>query len=265
MNENKVQQVWKRVRPTDAQKESMLMKISAHEIMDEERKGRFEMKKINPLWITGAVAALLVFVFSASYFFGDSKEGILYSQNGVVVKEVAEVEGENLDPSAITMLFTEDDVFSMFDTVAFLGTVEKVNNISMDFDGIVHYRAMAVIKVDKVYKGNLNPGENIQVMLPGPVDTGQVMGADFNITRAMKPGERGIFMPMIYNADEVWEENGKVLSMKELADYAIIDTERFAFMDTEEGLLFARDTFPKISNASTLEEVEQYILEKLGQ
>lgn len=163
------------------------------------------------------------------------------------------------------MLFTEKDVFTLFDTDAFMGTVEDVKNISMNFDGIVHYRAMAILKVEKVYDGELTPGETVRVMLPGPVDTGQVMGADFNITRAMKPGERGIFLPLKYQNEEVWEENGKVLKMKDVAEYAILDTERFAFMDTDEGLLFARDTFPKIMNATSLEEIETYIQEKISQ
>lgn len=91
------------------------------------------------------------------------------------------------------------------------------------------------------------------------------MGADFNITRAMKPGERGIFMPLKYKNEDVWEENGKVLKMNDVAEYAILDTQRFAFMETAEGLLFARDTFPNIKNATSLEEVETYIQEKISQ
>lgn len=72
-------------------------------------------------------------------------------------------------------------------------------------------------------------------------------------------------MPLKYSDEDVWEENGKVLKMKEVADYTILDTERFSFMETSEGLLFARDTFPSIQNATSLDEVEQYILEKISQ
>jgi len=252
------------IKPTELEKNRMYQNILHQERLAHEKKGGIKMKNRRSIWMTGAAAALLMLVFSASFFMGKDKGDVLYSSNGVEVKEVSEVKLENTGAGAITMLFTEKDVFTLFDTDAFMGTVEDVKNISMNFDGIVHYRAMAILKVEKVYDGELTPGETVRVMLPGPVDTGQVMGADFNITRAMKPGERGIFLPLKYQNEEVWEENGKVLKMKDVAEYAILDTERFAFMETAEGLLFARDTFPKIMKATSLEEIETYIQEKIS-
>lgn len=252
-----------KVKPSEIEKERMYHQIVHQEKHANKRQEGFKLKNRKNVWITGATAALLMLVFSASYFMKDGKEGLLYSSHGVEVREVTEVEPDPSSAGAITMLFTEKDVFTLFDTDAFLGSVVEVKNISMDFDGVVHYRALAVLNVEKVYDGDLTPGETIQVLLPGPVDTGQVMGADFNITRAMKPGERGIFMPLKFSTEEVWEENGKQLKMSDIASYTILDTERFAFMETEEGLLFARDTFPKIQNATTLDEVESYIQENI--
>ncbi len=262
---NRLKKALINVKPTELDKNRMYQNILHQERLIHQKEGGVKMINRRSMWMTGAVAALLMLVFSVSYFMGNGKEDVLYSSNGVEVKEVTEVKLENTGAGAITMLFTEKDVFTLFDTDAFLGTVVDVHNISMDFDGMVHYRAMAILKVEKVYDGELTPEETIRVMLPGPVDTGQVMGADFNITRAMKPGERGIFMPLKYKNEDVWEENGKVLKMNDVAEYAILDTQRFAFMETAEGLLFARDTFPNIKNATSLEEVETYIQEKISQ
>lgn len=262
---NRLKKALINVKPTELDKNRMYQNILHQERLIHQKEGGVKMINRRSMWMTGAVAALLMLVLSASYFMENGKEDVLYSSNGVEVKEVTEVKLENTGAGAITMLFTEKDVFTLFDTDAFLGTVVDVHNISMDFDGMVHYRAMAILKVEKVYDGELTPGETIRVMLPGPVDTGQVMGADFNITRAMKPGERGIFMPLKYKNEDVWEENGKVLKMNDVAEYAILDTQRFAFMETAEGLLFARDTFPNIKNATSLEEVETYIQEKISQ
>ncbi len=254
------------VKPDDEAKKRMLQNILGESGESKEKGKVVKMKKSkrNSFILTGAVAAAALFITLGLPDLGKKDAGdVLYTKGDVVVTEVTEVPEIPADPSAITAIFNEEEVFNMFDTVAFMGTVKDIVNLKMDFDGIVHYRAMAVITVDKVYDGELTVGETVNAMLPGPVDTGSVMGADFNITRAMKPGERGIFMPIVYSSDEVWEENGKELKMTEFAKYAIIDTVRFAFMETEEGLLFERNTFPAIKDARTLEEVETYIMEKV--
>lgn len=254
------------LNPDENAKKRMLNHILSESNISKTEGKVIKMNKAkrNRFILTGAVAAAALFFTIGLPNLGTKDAGdVLYTKGDVVVRQVDEVPEIPSDPSAITAIFNEQEVFNMFKTVAFMGTVKDVKNLSLDFDGVVHYRAMAVIMVDKVYKGDLTTGETVNVMLPGPVDTGSVMGADFNITRAMKTGERGIFMPMVYQSDDVWEENGKELKMTEFARYAIIDTVRFAFMDTEEGLLFERNTFPAIKDASTLEEVEAYILEKV--
>lgn len=252
------------ITPDEEARKRMLENIIHHPSGIEEGKGK-EMKKRNRnSWmVTGAAAAALVVTIGLSSLNGKEDKDVLYAKDGVTITTVEKVPESPGDAQAITMIFNEEEVFSLFDTVAFLGTVKEMKNISMDFGGITHYRALVTIEVERIYDGDLSVGETLSVLLPGPVDTGNVMGADFSTTRAMKPGERGIFMPMVYSSEEVWEENGKELKMKNFAGYAIIDTVRFAFMETEEGLLFERGTFPAISNATSLEEVEAYIMEKV--
>lgn len=252
------------ITPDEETRKRMLENILSHN--REKEKGKVkEMSKRNRtiFMATGVAAAALILTIGLSQLNGKGDGDVLYAKDGVTITAVEEVPAPDSGSQSATMIFNEEEVFSMFDTVAFMGTVKETKNISMDFAGIKHYRALVTIEVEKVYDGDLTPGETISAMLPGPVDTGNVMGADFNITRAMKPGERGIFMPIIYSTEEVWEENGKALKMTDFAEYAIIDTVRFAFMDTEEGLLFERGTFPAIRDAKTLEEVEAYIMEKV--
>lgn len=255
------------MNPDHEAKERMLQNILGESDKNRVKGNVIKMNKTkrNSFILTGAVAAAALFFTIGLPNMGKNDAGdVLYTKGDVVITEVTDVPEIPSNPSAITAIFNEEEVFNMFDTVAFMGTVKEVVNLKMDFDGVMHYRSMAVIAVDKVYDGDLTVGETVNAMLPGPVDTGSVMGPDFNITRAMKPGERGIFMPIVYSSEEVWEENGKSLKMTEFAKYAIIDTVRFAFMDTEEGLLFERNTFPAIKDAETLEEVETYIKEKVN-
>lgn len=264
MKSKKYNEAMNRISPDDVAKKRMLGHILAGK--NETNKGsvkEMKNKKRNIYMVTGVAAAALVLTIGLSSLNQKGNGEVLYAKDGVTITAVNEVPEMPSNAGMSTMIFNEEEVFTMFDTVAFMGTVKDVKNISMDFNGLKHYRALATIEVEKVYDGDLTVGETISTMLPGPVDTGNVMGADFNITRAMRPGERGIFMPLIYSSDEVWEENGKVLQMKDFARYAIIDTVRFAFVETEEEILFERGTFPGIKDAKTLEEVEAYIIEKV--
>ena len=45
----------------------------------------------------------------------------------------------------------------------------------------------------------------------------------------------------------------------EIADYGFADGERFAFFETENGLIFASDAYNSIADATTLDEIEDYI------
>lgn len=264
MKNRKYDEAMNQISPDEVTKKRMLGHIltSNNEIAKGSVK-ELKNKKRNIFMVTGVAAAAVVLTIGLSSLNQKGNGNVLYAKDGVTITAVGEVPEMPSGAGAITMIFSEEEVFSMFDTVAFMGTVKDVKNISIDFDGVKHYRSLATIEVEKVYDGDLSVGETISTMLPGPVDSGNVMGADFNITRAMKPGERGIFMPLVYSSDEVWEENGKVLPMNEFASYLIIDTVRFAFMETEEGILFERGTFPSIKDAKTLEEVEEYIIEKV--
>ena len=264
MKNKKYDEAMERISPDEVAKKRMLGHIlSSSNEMTKGSGKEMKNKKRNIYMVTGVAAAALVLTIGLSSLNQNGNGDVLFTKDGVTITSVDEVPEMPSNAGMSTMIFNEEEVFSMFDTVAFMGTVKDIKNISMDFDGIKHYRALATIEVEKVYDGNLTVGETISTMLPGPVETGKVMGADFNITRAMRPGERGIFMPLVYSSDEVWEENGKVLYMKDFAGYAIIDTVRFAFMETEEGIQFERGTFPNIRDAQTLEEVEEYIIEKV--
>jgi hypothetical protein len=45
----------------------------------------------------------------------------------------------------------------------------------------------------------------------------------------------------------------------DIAQYGLMDGERFAFIDTGNGLIFARDAYKSIETADSLEECESYI------
>jgi len=75
----------------------------------------------------------------------------------------------------------------------------------------------------------------------------------------MREGMTGIFLPIQYAESYARKQNGTKLYYKDIADYGIMDGERYVFLETENGLVFSKGDYPSISNAKTLDEVETYI------
>ncbi len=157
---------------------------------------------------------------------------------------------------------TEEELFTHFNTAIFRGTVSQVRNIRLDFNGFEAYRAVAEIRVDAVYRGPCQAGDTVSVLLPCPVTDG-VWTEDCDIVSAMAAGTTGIFMPMVYDDSSTWEQNGAVLALKDLADYGFADGSRYAFLMTEDGLVFDRTAYPSLAGAAVLDQVEDFILSML--
>ena len=161
---------------------------------------------------------------------------------------------------------TEEELFARLDTVIFQGTVLEIKNVVLNFNGDKDYRAIAEIKIEKVYRGSCSEGDTVSVMLPCPIAKGFWV-TDTNTVSSMETGVTGIFMPMLYDENSVWEQNGARLNLQDLADYGFADGERYAFLETENGLIFSKDAYESIAYATTLDEVADYIetmLERLN-
>jgi len=153
---------------------------------------------------------------------------------------------------------SEEELFTKCDTTIFKGTITEIKNIIINLNGDKIYRAIAKIKVSKVYRGNCNENDTISVLLPCPVSS-NIWTEDSDTVSAMREGMTGIFMPIQYTEISTHVENGTTLYMKDIADYGLMDGQRFAFLETKKGLVFFRWAYESISNATTLDEVESYI------
>lgn len=162
--------------------------------------------------------------------------------------------------SADLAYLTEEELFTEFDTAIFLGTVTRIDNIVLDFNGSENYRALAQIQVETAYRGPYQAGDTVTVLLPGPIIDG-VWVEDTSVISQLAVGTRGILMPMVYDETSVREQNGAILALRDIADCGLPDGERFAFLETADGLTFARWAYPSIQDAASLEEVGDYILE----
>ena len=154
---------------------------------------------------------------------------------------------------------TEEELFTKFDTAIFKGTIKEIRNIVVSFNGEKEYLAIAQIEVEKLYRGTLSEGDTVSVMLPCPI-SGWIHVTDTSTVSEMKAGVTGIFMPMVLDDESaLWMENGASLDKRDIADYSFADGERYAFLESDSGLVFNRGAYASIADATTLDEVEEYI------
>ena len=208
-----------------------------------------------------AVLFVLVLLFTRPDLTFKQGSNPLLSSGKIKISYVDKAPSSEL--SASTPIFTEDEVFNMFDTDIFTGTVKEVKNIMIDIDGNKTYQAIAKVIIEKVIEGESSVGETVSILLPGPIENGKITGSDFNILPSMNIGDKGIFMPIKHNADYYWSDGSQTVLFSQIAKYGLIDTQHFMFLQTTDGLIFAKDTFPAIKSATTLEEIEVYIESKI--
>lgn len=221
-------------------------------------------KKIT--WIKfGAVAACFVIVVTAVSVLPNvtpdkPKNRFGLSDNSYNVTIFYNEKAPNISAEkSLLCSYTEEELFTVFDTHIFKGKILSVDNIVMDFNGEKLYRAIAQIKIEKVYRGSCDKGETVSVMLPCPINQ-NFWVEDTDIISAMKEGMTGIFMPIFYTEENSFlEYNNARLVQKDIADYGFPDGMRYAFLETEDGLIFDRGSYETISDAKTLDEVEEYV------
>lgn len=231
--------------------------------IDEAENFKMKSKAKRIYLLTGwkrasAIAACLVFVAACILAFSGERID-LPSANGHVSARYVNYPVSGIKTASDLVSLTEDEIFTSHNTAVFYGTIKSIHNIVINFNGEKEYNAIAGISVEKIYRGKLKQGETVFVLLPCPIAAG-LQVEDTGVVSRFKRDVKGIFMPTVYNKASVWECNGASVCLKDLADYGFSDGERYAFLETDEGLVFASWAFKSIENATTIDEIEAYIL-----
>ncbi len=159
---------------------------------------------------------------------------------------------------SLTYRLTEKQIFEDYSDVIFQGKVQDIQNISISFGYAKYYRAIATIQVEDIIRGNLQKGDIIRILMPCSIDE-DVLVEDTRVISTLRKGSEGIFMPTEYDDTSIWSENGGTLYLKDICDYGFSDGERYAFVETEQGLVYSEWTFYIQPKPTSLKDIKDYI------
>ena len=219
----------------------------------------------------GAMAACLCLVVGAITMIPRLSDNHVDPQLGEIIlsdKTTAKVSYGYDDSEATSSkgqleYLTEEEMFAHEDMYIFRGKVCGLTNVTIDFNGEKEVRCIATIVIEEVYQGELVVGDQITMLIPCAIDLVGSAVEDTGVIAQLKSGMEGIFMPWVYDENSYIEMNGAVLKKQDLATCGLADGMRWAFLDTEQGLVFLRSAYPGAKDATNLDEIEAYVIEIL--
>lgn len=255
-------------------KEKMLQKMDQEETSDYVGRGKEERRKENlrgrlRFFIpkNGRIAFALFAVVLLALFGGTV---LLQNQNRIPLENSlgsVKVRYVKKAPQISTQYdlayFTEEELITRKGLEIVQGTITELRNIEVSIEGHKDYYALASVEIEKVLKGQCKVGDTIVIKLPCPIGS-DIWIEDTEVASAMRVGMKGIFMPIAYDEENsYYQEGNTTLYWKDFVDFGLLDGERYAFLETEKGLLYADFAYPSLGGANTITEVEEFILKML--
>lgn len=228
-------------------------------------------KKKKKAWVKwGAMAACLCLVIGALGIIHHVNDDNHDPQLGEIIlsdKTTAKVSygyDESIAPIKWQLKYlTEDEMFAHENMYIFRGKVSGLSNVTIDFNGGKMAQCIATVLIEEVYQGDLAVGDSITMLIPCAITPAGSTAEDTGIIARLESGMEGIFMPLVYDENSYIEMNGAVLMERDIAACGLADGMRWAFLETEEGLLFLRSAYPGAKDADSLDEIEAYINDML--
>jgi hypothetical protein len=255
---------WDKIEPDHNAKARMLNNILNHAHSDETQKRKAEKNMKKSYWkIFAPVAACAVMALVLIPRGNDDSLTLSRSSDGIRASYVQE-SPDVASPSIKLVEMTEEELFNNDKTDIFSGTVKDIRNIEILMGGEQNYYTVVEIDVDKVFRGSCVSGDVATILLDYPLNMEGMEREDTNVTSNMTEGMKGIFMPIKYDESAFLEVDGEKLYWTDLADFSFPDGERYAFLETEDGLIFDRYAYASTQNAESLEAIEEYVKMMLG-
>lgn len=147
-----------------------------------------------------------------------------------------------------------------FDLAAFHGTVRAIHNLEIIFKYRTDYFSIVELEIIEDFRTGLDAGTIVTLRMPGHIYDGGGTNTIMDIAGTLKVGEEAIMMPYHYNETSFYTETGgETVHLNEISQYGIGDGIRWLFVETDEGLVFERNSYPSFRHAKTLEDVAEII------
>ena len=159
------------------------------------------------------------------------------------------------DSSASLAWLEPEEIFAM-DTVIFRGTVQGLRYFRVKMGGQRMDYTVATVEVTDCVRGELAAGDICNILLP--CAPGRSISTAGDLERLVV-GSDAVFLPCRATADTGWRSGEDYFCYADLAELYFDEGIRFLFLDTGEGLSFARDVYTDIADAETLDEVVDYL------
>ena len=147
------------------------------------------------------------------------------------------------------------EIFAM-DTVIFRGTVQDLRYFRVKLDGATMDYTVASVEVTDCVRGGLEKRDIHNILLPCAPGRSISTAGDLE---KLEKGSDAVFMPYRVTVDTGWRSGEDYFCYADLAELYFGEGIRFLFLDTGEGLSFARDVYTDIAGAEMLDEVVDYL------
>lgn len=164
--------------------------------------------------------------------------------------------------SASLAELTEEELLAAASDI-YRGTVESLRTIVIRNGEREDYKTLAEISVTEVYRGGFVPGDTVTIYINSPLLVRNVWVEDNDVLYQMCENMEGIFLTEA--GEEVYTVvGGEKIYLNTFADGRFRDGVRYAILETENGLEFARDCYEEpLRSAQTLEEAAEYFEHKI--
>lgn len=256
MNEKIYNSAMKNIKTSSDFNDKTLEFLSSKEI----KKEKYEKRVSRKYYYGVAIACLLIMLFAIPMLRNNTIE-LQNSRGNITVKYVDKI--PNILTESSLVWLSEDEIFNKYNTSIIKGEVIDIKNIKIEMGkGSEEYRAIATMKILESYRGNEKSGDVIKVLLPCPINM-DTWVSDTDVVSVMSVGSIGFFMPIKYDSSHIYQENNATLYLADISEYGFMDGERFAFIQTENGVVYADGAFESIAKNPSLEDIEKYILDMI--
>ena len=282
MKNKKIRDAWDKIEPDHEADERMRKEILLQNTSSRGRRGF-----VLPVLISLALVLVVAIPFFNKQDRSNPWDGNIVSSQGHIeissseVEEPSELtfnlmnssssiqinyvdEPKELTSEAVLAFLSEEELlansYNSNQLAAFHGTVKAIHNLEIIFSQRTDYFAIVELEILEDFRTGIEPGTVVNIRIPGHIYDDGGTNTIMDTAGALKVGAEAIVMPIRYDETDFYTEaGGETVYLNEISEYRIGDGIRWLFVETTEGIVFDRHSYPSIKRAETLEDVAEFL------